>query len=210
MIGSLKGCSTKFHKILNSIDFSDIHHFMSYPKNLEKFILDFISERQLGKIKFIDDLFVMRLKQEEALKLEINIPEGFELKKLSIEDLTKIHSIWSIKSLFVMDTKKYIEHCIQTNINVGLFDKNNELLAWIMTFDFLSLMHLYTISDHRRKGYASLMVKAISKKMANELNCDITAFVALENSKSLKLFKKLRFEQDEGCSWLGFGEENGV
>lgn len=52
---------------------------------------------------------------------------------------------------------------------------------------------LQTVNDAKRKGYAALVVKAFSKKMAEEDNLDVMAYIVIENEASKKLFEHLGY-----------------
>lgn len=86
--------------------------------------------------------------------------------------------------------------------NVGLFNETGELVAWCLSLSFGSLATLQVDENHKRKGYGELVTKAISKKIAEELDVDITANVVLANFKSLNLFKKLGFSEIDKNFWI--------
>lgn len=52
---------------------------------------------------------------------------------------------------------------------------------------------LQTIQEAKRKGYAALVVKAFSKKLAEDDNLDVIGYIVEENQASKKLFKSIGF-----------------
>lgn len=52
---------------------------------------------------------------------------------------------------------------------------------------------LYTLDEHRKKGYGSIVTKAVSKRLADAGN-DPFACTKFGNSTSLAMFKNLGFE----------------
>lgn len=53
---------------------------------------------------------------------------------------------------------------------------------------------LQTVQDAKRKGYAALVVKAFSKKLAEEDSLDTIGYIVVENEASKKLFKSIGFD----------------
>lgn len=122
------------------------------------------------------------------------------MRPVTTENAEKINSVWPMRS---EGSQNYIEYIIKYNSNVGLFDDNNELVAWCLQLDFGSLSTLQVDEKHLRKGYGSLIAKAISKKIATENDVDITSNVVFENFKSLNLFDKLGYEEVDKNYWIG-------
>lgn len=98
---------------------------------------------------------------------------------------------------------KFIEFMIENNTNVGLFNETGELVAWCLRLSFGSLAAMQVDENHLRKGYGTIVTKAISKKIASDYNSDITANVIGANFKSLNLFNKLGFKDIDKNYWIG-------
>ncbi|XP_017268382.1 glycine N-acyltransferase-like protein 3 [Kryptolebias marmoratus] len=67
-----------------------------------------------------------------------------------------------------------------------------EPVAWILVYDYCALGILYTLPEHRGKGYA----KALISTMAKRLHADgypVYCFIEEENMVSYKLFKSMGF-----------------
>lgn len=142
----------------------------------------------------------LRLPKEKALNFEVSIPENFEFKSLTLENGDKINSIWPHR---YEGSDKFIEYSIKYHISVGLFDDDKNLVAWCLRYDNGSLAILQVDDKHLRKGFGSLVVKEISKRIAIKCECDVISLVLHENLKSINLFKKLGFEELGGHTWFG-------
>lgn len=70
-------------------------------------------------------------------------------------------------------------------------------------YDNGSLGVVQVDENHLRKGYGSLIVKGISRKIAEHFSMDITALVVQGNEKSLSLFAKLGFRETGKHTWFG-------
>lgn len=61
---------------------------------------------------------------------------------------------------------------------------------------------LQTLKEAKRKGYAGLVMKSYSKKLAEEENIDIVACVKVDNDASQSLFKSLGYEIIAKCCFI--------
>lgn len=61
---------------------------------------------------------------------------------------------------------------------------------------------LQTLKEAKRKGYAALVMKAYSKKLAEDENIDIVACVKVDNNASQSLFKSLGYEIIAKCCFI--------
>lgn len=141
-----------------------------------------------------------RISKENALKFEIEIPENFEFKSLTHENIEKINSNWPHR---YEGSDKFLVYSIEYHISVGLFDVDKNLVAWCLRYDNGALAILQVDDKHLRKGFGSLVVKEISKQIAAKCDCDVISLVLHENLKSINLFKKLGFEELIGHTWFG-------
>lgn len=123
-----------------------------------------------------------------------------QLRPLTIENAVKIDSVWPMKT---EGSVTFIEYMITNNVNVGLFDDANELVAWCLQLDFGSLATLQVDEKHFRKGFGEMVTKVITKKIADENDVDVTSNIVFENFKSLSLFEKLGFEETDINYWIG-------
>lgn len=142
-----------------------------------------------------------RLSKEAALNFEIQTPKNFEFKSLSLENVEQINSVWPHR---YECSDKFLEYSIKYHISVGLYDGDKNLVAWCLRYDNGSLAILQVDKKHLKKGFGSLVVKKISKKIAIECDSDLIALILHENLKSKNLFKKLGFEELGGHTWFGF------
>lgn len=197
---------TKLKSALNLIDKSDISnmvHFMCVKNNLREPILDFIANGSFQATLWDELTCMMFLSKEDAKMLEIQIPKGIQLRSLSLENADQVNSIWPHAA---PGSEKFISHCIKFNPSVGVYNEKNELLAWCLYHDFGCLFALQTDPNHLRKGYGELAVRAIAKKIANELNFDCVGCIILKNFKSMNLFTKLGFKEIDKNFWMGIAK----
>lgn len=61
---------------------------------------------------------------------------------------------------------------------------------------------LQTLNEAKQKGFAALVMKAFSKKLAEDENIDIVACVRADNVASLRLFKSIGFDIIAKCFYI--------
>jgi len=57
---------------------------------------------------------------------------------------------------------------------------------------------LEVLHTHQRRGLGLVVAAAISQRIANELNQDVTALINMNNIVASKVFDKLHFTLEEG------------
>ncbi|XP_065083790.1 uncharacterized protein LOC135705865 [Ochlerotatus camptorhynchus] len=133
------------------------------------------------------------LPKEVGLGLEVlPPPAGFRLAELKVHHAQIINATWAFRS----GASEYaITRCIAWNTNVGLFDEQNELVAWCLLNNLGIICVLYTVEAYRRRGLAEVVLRAMVTKLANQ-GMNSVASVLLSNAPSRALFEKLGFEGD--------------
>ena len=92
-------------------------------------------------------------------------------------------------------TVEHVSQQIKRMPSAGVFLKRDDkLVSWIMNHPPIGMSRLYTLDEFRRRGYAALTIKYISKRMAQS---GYLPFANIEpgNDASLKLFHSLGFRQ---------------
>jgi L-amino acid N-acyltransferase YncA len=174
--------------------------FMSVREKYHEALLSFIRSEEHLVTRYDHQTVQFLLEREDALRLEVDVPDNFQIRSLSLADFDKVFSYWPHQS---PDPDKFIKYVIKHNPSVGLYDENNELIAWCMMHDFGSLLLLQVVENHLRKGYGVLVTKAIAKKIAEVNGHSTVASVVTSNFKSINLFEKLQFKRSDTNYWVG-------
>lgn len=141
------------------------------------------------------------LSREDALFLHYEIPKNYKIKSLTSDHVEQINSAWPHR---YEQSEMFIAYSIKYHTSVGLFDNDDNLVAWCLRYDNGSLAVLQVDKNYRRLGYGELVTKAITKKIAKTFHTDVISLVIHENVESINLFKKLRFEPLGALTWFGF------
>lgn len=136
---------------------------------------------------------------EELRETRLSLPSGTHLTSLSENNVEKINAAWPHR---YEGSEKFISYSINFHMSAGLFDDDGELLAWSLRYDNGAIGVLQVDSKQRRKGYGTVMAKAMAKKIAEESDMDVTAQIHHLNETSISMFKKIGFKELTPHTWF--------
>ncbi|MCI4376779.1 hypothetical protein PGIGA_G00192400 [Pangasianodon gigas] len=86
-----------------------------------------------------------------------------------------------------------------------VLDSEGRPVSWILTYASCAMGMLYTMPEHRRKGYAKALVTILAKKLHSE-GFPVYCFIEEENQPSYRLFTSLGFTVDPSyrAAWIKF------
>ncbi|KAG1935942.1 glycine N-acyltransferase-like protein [Pimephales promelas] len=84
-------------------------------------------------------------------------------------------------------------------------DENNQPVSWLLLYDYCAIGMLYTLPEHRGKGYAKTLVTTMAKKLHSQ-GYPVYCFIEECNQLSYKLFTNLGFTEDGSyrAAWYEF------
>ncbi|XP_043643648.1 uncharacterized protein LOC122613508 [Drosophila teissieri] len=136
------------------------------------------------------------LTREEAVRLQVQCPEGYYLGQVRLEHADLINDLWSARH---PGSLELIQMLIAHNTNVGLYEKESgSLCAWCLRLQSGFLGALEVLPAHQRRGLGLVVAAAISKAIAADLQQDITALVNMNNRAACRVFEKLDFRLVQG------------
>ncbi|XP_072363860.1 glycine N-acyltransferase-like protein 3 isoform X2 [Scyliorhinus torazame] len=97
---------------------------------------------------------------------------------------------------------QFVKNILEKFPSYCILDETDNPVSWILTYQYGAMGLLYTLPEHRGKGFAKLLVTKMVKVLQN-LGYPIYCFVEEENTKSYQLFEKLGFKEapDIRFSW---------
>ncbi|XP_076599446.1 glycine N-acyltransferase-like protein 3 [Chaetodon auriga] len=100
---------------------------------------------------------------------------------------------------------KNIENLISNFPSCCITDGQGQPVSWILVYDYCAMGILYTLPEHRGKGYAKVLVSTMAKRLHAE-GYPVYCFIEQDNPVSYKLFKSLGFSDDPSykAAWLEF------
>jgi len=124
-------------------------------------------------------------------------PENVYITNLKVENVKFICEFWKYRKL--ENRIRYFQRLIkQRFVSVGVFLKGNptQPVSWALCAEIGHIRHVYTLAEHRRKGYAKIAVLAVMKKMLEAgITPELEVYTAEdpESVAAVKLFTELGF-----------------
>ena len=119
------------------------------------------------------------------------MPGDVYVKNLEVRHAQVVHQNSLFRSNVALED---VRHEIEHLPSAGVFLKSNdELVSWMMCHPPLGMMRLGTFEPYRRRGYAKLAVKYLSKAVAQS-GCVPFVSIIKGNSPAIALFESLGFK----------------
>ncbi|XP_062551615.1 uncharacterized protein LOC134216837 isoform X3 [Armigeres subalbatus] len=140
--------------------------------------------------------------KEIASSMEVNLPNGYHLNRLTINHLDYIYHLWPLRDS-ISKTSGYnlLKRLILLNDSVGLFDAADKLVSWCLRDQTGAFSDLQTCQENLRQGYARVVVKEFVRRLAADGD-DSYAFVLCTNVNSCKLFESIGFVKIAHLHWV--------
>ncbi|KAK9966904.1 hypothetical protein ABG768_003986 [Culter alburnus] len=133
---------------------------------------------------------------QEANQLQFNQSSaGLRFSPLSEAQAHLVNSTWKYGG----DRNSYnsVLNYISHNPSLCVIEEGGtEPVSWLLVYQHAALGLLYTLPQHRRKGYAKLLVSILGKSLL-ERGHPVYCFVEKGNDTSYKLFTSLGFQHSQ-------------
>ena len=128
------------------------------------------------------------------------VPNGTFTSKLKLDHAYFISEFW--KYFKPEDRLQYLKYVIRNCISVGLFLEADpsQPVSWAFLSNFGYINGVYTLEEHRRKGYSRVTMLTLMKQV---LEADMVPLVEIDihNTPSLKLCTGLGFVETFDTTW---------
>ncbi|XP_047207545.1 glycine N-acyltransferase-like protein 3 isoform X2 [Girardinichthys multiradiatus] len=125
------------------------------------------------------------------------------ISSLNFSHVDIVNKTWK----FGGDEKGYrnIKNLISNLPTCCIMDTQGEPVAWILVYDYCAMGILYTLPEHRGKGYAKVLISNMTKKLHAE-GYPVYCFIEEDNMVSYKLFQNMGFTEDASyrAAWFEF------
>ncbi|XP_029377390.1 glycine N-acyltransferase-like protein 3 [Echeneis naucrates] len=100
---------------------------------------------------------------------------------------------------------KIVNNLISNFLSCCITDSQGQPVSWILLYDYCALGLLYTLPEHRGKGYAKVLISVMARRLHAE-GYPVYCFIEEENVGSFRLFKNLGFVEDPTyrAAWFEF------
>lgn len=147
-------------------------------------------ERMSWHQTFVEPTKFYHISYQKASLLDVTIPEGLSIRPLAPQDLEYAHSQYPYRDEVRLP---FFQMLHKFNKNLGIYDHNNDLLAWCLLHQPNAFTALQVRPNRRRTGLGSTLLRIMSKSLADERK-DSFAIIVDGNEASTNLFQKEGFD----------------
>uniref|UniRef100_A0A2A4J077 Glycine N-acyltransferase-like protein n=1 Tax=Heliothis virescens TaxID=7102 RepID=A0A2A4J077_HELVI len=175
----------KFTKIINWKHLIKVQYAPNHVQDLLKKLAKEINLEI--KLVILTEVFIL---ETNTPYTDVNLPEGIHFDLLKNDYLDLVDSTWPYR---YQGSASYFKQLIDAKRGYGLY-LNKTLICWILINESGNLLHLYTIQEERKKGYAELLLKLVSNILI-ENGKPVVAHCVKDNTNAYKLYMKAGFAQ---------------
>ncbi|XP_060727304.1 glycine N-acyltransferase-like protein 3 [Tachysurus vachellii] len=149
---------------------------------------------------------LMRLQDHSKLKAE---RLSFQVSSVKESHAALINSKWEVG--MGERTEPLIRNMIRNFPSCCVLDSEGWPVSWLLSYPSCAMGPIYTLPEHRQKGYAKALVTILAKKLHSD-GYPVYCFIKLENQPSYRLFTSLGFTREclQGMpyrnAWLYFNQ----
>ncbi|XP_030604572.1 glycine N-acyltransferase [Archocentrus centrarchus] len=142
---------------------------------------------------------------EDVSKLPSADSSGISLSSLNESHIDLVNQMWKFGNNDGADCM--IRNMIANFPSCCVLDAEGKPVSWILTYASCSIGMLYTLPEHRGKGYAKILVSSLAKRNHAQ-GYPVYCFIEEENTMSYRLFANLGFTEDPSYreGWFGFND----
>lgn len=140
------------------------------------------------------------MKQDSAL---FCISSGISVSSLDESHVGLVNQTWKFGKSG--EAARMIRNMLANFPSCCVLDAEGKPVSWILTYASCAMGMLYTLPEHRGKGYAKVLVSILAKRLHAQ-GYPVYCFIEEENVLSYRLFKNLGFIEDPSyrAAWYEF------
>ncbi|XP_015260506.1 PREDICTED: glycine N-acyltransferase-like protein 3 isoform X2 [Cyprinodon variegatus] len=140
---------------------------------------------------------------DDASKLPAIDCSGIRLNSLDESHIDLVNQTWKFSKN--QEAVRMIRNMVTNFPSCCVMDAEGKPVSWMLTYVSCALGMLYTLPEHRGKGYAKVLISSMAKKLIGQ-GYPVFCFIEEENKVSYKLFKSMGFSEDPSYreAWFGF------
>ncbi|XP_007546352.1 glycine N-acyltransferase-like protein 3 [Poecilia latipinna] len=142
---------------------------------------------------------------EDVSKLPAIDCSGICLSSLAESHLDLVNQTWKFGSN--EGAARMIRNMVTNFPSCCVLDSEGKPVSWILTYVYCAVGMLYTLPEHRGKGYAKVLISSMAKNFSGQ-GYPVFCFIEEENRTSYQLFKGMGFSEDPSYreTWYGFND----
>ncbi|XP_055838916.1 uncharacterized protein LOC129906945 [Episyrphus balteatus] len=195
-MNTLEDSQERLLAALRCLDKKEDYILYGFHERLKKTIEAYVKDFEIDKAP---RTLWHHVELKQALAFNTDPPEGITLSPIRTEDIETVNNLWPHHH---PGSELFVGRLIRLGQSVGAYDNDGNLVSWCLTLPLGALGLLQVQESHRRKGFGSLMVKAMAKMNA-EKGIETLAPIIEENTASRAMFKNLGFVEINEIFWYG-------
>ncbi|XP_047668149.1 glycine N-acyltransferase-like isoform X2 [Tachysurus fulvidraco] len=141
---------------------------------------------------------LMRLQDPSKLQVE---RLSFQVSSVKESHSALINSKWLLGR--GERTEPLIRNMIRNFPSCCVLDSEGRPVSWVLTYPSCAMGVIYTLPEHRQKGYAKALATTMAKKLHSN-GYPVYCFINLENQPSYRLLTSLGFTRYLPYAWFYF------
>ncbi|XP_062851858.1 glycine N-acyltransferase-like isoform X2 [Trichomycterus rosablanca] len=143
---------------------------------------------------------MMRLQDSSTLS---NDRFSVKVSSLNESHIALVNNTWKFGSDEF--SEQMVRNMILNFPSCCVLDSVGQPVSWILTYASCAMGMLYTLPEHRGKGYAKALITILAKKLHAD-GYPVYCFIEEENQLSYRLFTSLGFTEDPSyrTAWFEF------
>lgn len=127
-------------------------------------------------------------------------PDDIYIKELDKTHAEVVNKYWGHSHAGSIE---YLTGLIDLNTAFGVFLKTDDsLVCWVLRNHYGVLCNLQTVPEHMRKGYATLIIKAMAKYIAKNDDSPVCCIIIQGNTRSENFFGNVGFKKSDDCMFI--------
>nr|XP_057914891.1 glycine N-acyltransferase-like protein 3 [Doryrhamphus excisus] len=187
--------------LLEIVDWNDRFHFGGYDSSHEAMLKEVSSNRHVRYILLTSAHLLYLPDRSHLITPAIDSELESRISSLMISNADLVNQTWK----FGGDKQGYnkIKSLISNLPSCCITDDQGEPVSWILMYEYLAMGMLYTLPEHRQKGYAKVLVHTMAQKLFDQ-GYPVFSYIEEDNVVSYKLFKSLGFIEHPSyrAQWL--------
>ncbi|XP_074532718.1 glycine N-acyltransferase [Halichoeres trimaculatus] len=143
---------------------------------------------------------------EDVSKLPAIDSSGISLSSLDESHISLLNETWKFGQC--AEALRMIRNNLSNFPSCCVLDAEGKPVAWMLMYNSSALGMLYTLPEHRGKGYAKVLICTMAQRLHAE-GYPVYCFVEEENALSYRIFTKLGFTEDPSyrAAWFRVNED---
>jgi GNAT superfamily N-acetyltransferase len=179
------------------INWEKLPLFVAVNRRFHKMMYEIVEVKNL-RVRIDNYCSTIWMNKENASSYEFSVPDDVEMKSLSIDDGKIINENWPYRSA---GSECFIKSLIKLNGGLGVY-VHGELASWILQAECFGLGLLQTLEEYQGQGYARLLTRALSKKIATDDDEDVILFASHSKPKTVDLYIRYGFQHVSYTHWM--------